>query len=132
MRVDIPTMDCYGHLWTAVLAKAMEDALRPVPAEVIERHTERVKANNKRTWRTDSDYNWQLRARTWLASGSDDIGSFRWICDLLNIEPESVLAEYQRQREGHGGPAVQDAAGCESDVSDEQRGERDLSASDQE
>lgn len=70
-------LDAYGHLWMAVLRQAIDDAtMAPTTGEArVERR----------------------RARLWMEEKADPVGSMQWICDVLNIEVHTILAEFKRR-----------------------------------
>ena len=73
-----PALDAYGHLWMAVLRQAIDDAtIEPITLE-------------------------GRRARLWLRQRVEHVGSLQWICDVLHIEIDSILAEFTR-RTSEGG-----------------------------
>lgn len=77
-----PGLDCYSHLWMAVLRQAMDDATMPpnTTEAVIERR----------------------EARVWLRDAGEHIGSVQWICDVLNIKLEAILSEFDKRLAGGG------------------------------
>lgn len=56
----------YQNLWSAVLKQAIKDV---------------------------SKYNGEFfveRTLSWFEDESEEVGSFRWICSILNLNPESI------------------------------------------
>ena len=53
-------INCYKKLWAAVLDRAIEDSA------------------------------YEEDARAWFQSGREGIGSFLWICDTLELDPDSL------------------------------------------
>lgn len=37
-------------------------------------------------------------AESWIESNSEEVGSFVWACDLLDLEPSAVRAAWRRKR----------------------------------
>ena len=56
----------YRNLWAAVLKQAIKDAKKSL--------------NNSLT-----------SPALWFSSNSQEIGSFLWICGVLNVDPKSVV-----------------------------------------
>jgi hypothetical protein len=67
----------YGHLWMSVLRQAMEDATLPTnsPEERLERR----------------------EARKWLRYPGSEVGSVRWVCEVLGLNHEALLTEFGRR-----------------------------------
>lgn len=65
-------------LWAAVLWQALGDAVRLA----------RAKRPTPRHWHQD--------ALDWFANESVEIGSFRWICDLMGLDPNRVRERVER------------------------------------
>jgi len=53
-------IDCYKKLWAAVLDQAVGDAT------------------------------FENEARAWFQSTREGVGSFLWVCDTLNLDPDSI------------------------------------------
>lgn len=88
-------MDCYGLVWFAVLLQAVEDASVPVPNvhPLTEQHY------------------YQRKAVLWFRNKERaDIGSFMWVCSVLNLDPEDVLEEVNRRRQSRRQPSQASAA----------------------
>jgi hypothetical protein len=78
-------MDCLGTLWFAVLMQAVEDASILVPdAHPL----------------TEQHY-YQRTALLWFKNSRCDVGSFIWVCNTLNVEPEEVLQRVRDRREAN-------------------------------
>jgi hypothetical protein len=101
MNFDVPEMDCFGHIWMAVLVQALEDATIPVPPAQIHSHSDVCPRGCKRLLLTDNHYH-QRTALAWFRSETKVIGSFQWVCSILNLDPEAVI-EKVRQRRGTAG-----------------------------
>jgi hypothetical protein len=63
------------HLWAAVLDQAIQDALCEVPSK-----------------EGNVEYIFKKKALNWFFSRCEGIGSFLWICNVLDIDPKSVLS----------------------------------------
>lgn len=37
-------------------------------------------------------------AEAWIDSDSEEVGSFIWVCDLLDLEPSAVRAAWRKKR----------------------------------
>lgn len=37
-------------------------------------------------------------AEAWIDSNSEEVGSFVWVCDLLDLEPSAVRAAWRKKR----------------------------------
>jgi hypothetical protein len=77
-----PTLDAYGTLWLAVLRQAIDDATTTVRGTTSE--AEAVIEKRK--------------AKKWLASEADRVGSATWICDVLDIPVDYVRKEFRRRK----------------------------------
>ena len=66
-----------GRLWREVLNLAVSDTIDGALSG-ISGASARVRAR------------YQQEAHTWFASPCTDIGSFRWVCEHLGLEPESA------------------------------------------
>jgi len=113
MRIDIKPMDGYGLLWLSVLRLAMEDAMRTVEEPTVHVHSGLCPKNCDQRNYSD-EYRWKAKARGWLASQGDGVGSLRWICSVLNLEPADVVREYERRLTGER-PDVRDDPESEGD-----------------
>lgn len=58
--------EVYRNLWFAVLKQAIEDVAK-YPDEIISES-----------------------ATSWLENECEEIGSFQWVCRILNLNPESI------------------------------------------
>lgn len=97
MNFDLPIeMDCYAHVWFAVLVQAVEDATIEIPPPTIHKHGPLCKNRCKRLAFTEEHY-FQRTAMNWFLHNRHDIGSFQWVCSILNLEPEKII-EQVRQR----------------------------------
>ena len=56
----------YRELWAAVLKQAIEDAQKYIGSFAME------------------------KAHQWFKNESDEVGSFLWICSILDLAPESI------------------------------------------
>jgi hypothetical protein len=82
MNFEIPDMDCYGAVWFATLMQAVEDATVFVPdAKPL----------------TEQHY-YQRTAILWFKNPRHDVGSFVWICSVLNLDPDEVLQRVRDKR----------------------------------
>jgi hypothetical protein len=81
-----PTLDAYGHLWMAVLRQAIDDAT--------------IKSSTTTT--ADESRVVRFRARMWLKDADDFVGSLRWICNILGLDPQRILTEYERRTKEDG------------------------------
>lgn len=72
-----PRLDGYSHLWMEVLRQALDDATA--------RRTSAETAVETRL------------ARRWLNEDGAQIGSLRWICDVLNISIDVIRKEFRRR-----------------------------------
>ncbi|MDL1957012.1 MAG: hypothetical protein LWW95_08230 [Candidatus Desulfofervidus auxilii] len=64
------------RLWAAVLKRAVDD------------YKEALTGNKKMTL---------LSLKRWFYNKNNNVGTFRWICDLLNINPEWFLKKLESQ-----------------------------------
>lgn len=74
---------CVLGMWAAVMHRALEDATGNVLAINSNHGPEGVKVVRRRV---------QHEAARWFASDARGVGSFLWICSLLDLEPEVVRA----------------------------------------
>ncbi len=65
-------------LWYAVLAQAFRDFYGDIPSEGPRRYREAQVAHCRRS------------AKAWFMSESNDMGSFRWIADLFDLDARAV------------------------------------------
>ncbi len=93
---DIAEMDCYGHIWFAVLAQAVEDATLILPKPRVHRHGVRCPRGCRRVFLTEEHY-YKRTARLWFKNAEQTVGSFRWICSQLNLDGDLVI-EKVRER----------------------------------
>ena len=70
MFINMAVYD-YKRLWAAVLKQAIRDARRELPPH----------------GNVSSHMN-AASAKAWFESDSQDIGSFLWICAVLDVEPD--------------------------------------------
>jgi len=75
-----PTASCEKKLWVAVLIQAIKDRQRP-----------KVKENYH------SGRRYIDAAHQWFESSEDGIGSFNWICFILDLDPEKLLTGINEQ-----------------------------------
>lgn len=73
MNFDVPELDPVGQLWFAVLLQSIEDALS-----------------------FTLDESTCAAAKRWFRADREDVGSFIWVCNAINLDSDSVL---QRVRE---------------------------------
>jgi hypothetical protein len=86
---DLSDFDAHSHLWMAVLAKAVDDALitLPLPGSSSYKELHGIKSG----------------ATLWIKSIDERVGSMVWICVQLGIEPEDIREQYdKRSRQGSG------------------------------
>lgn len=84
MNFELPETDCYGMVWFAVLLQAIEDAT--VVVEDVKPLTEM--------------HYYQRKAILWFKNRErKDVGSFTWVCSVLNLEPEDVLEKVRERRQ---------------------------------
>ena len=75
-----PTASCEKKLWAAVLIQAVEDRLHPKFTESYHSGKRYVDA-----------------AQQWFERSEDGIGSFNWICFVLDLDPEKILTGINEQ-----------------------------------
>lgn len=98
MNFDFPgEMDCWSHLWFAALVQAVEDATLPVAKPIIHRHGPLCRSGCKRLSFTEEHY-FQRTAMGWFLHERQDVGSFRWVCSILNLEPERIIEQIKLRR----------------------------------
>ena len=95
-------LDCAGDaeaisgelaLWGAVLLQAIEDYRRKGAGYEVA-----VNGIKLRGWYYDREIGCdKRRAEAWFRSKSEDLGSYRWICDLLQLDPERVWARIREK-----------------------------------
>jgi len=64
----------YKNLWSAVLDRAMQDIKGIIPGSEKYREKKIIK-----------------EAEDWFGSDDRDIGSFLWVCEILDLQPDKVL-----------------------------------------
>lgn len=74
MNFDVPELDPLGQLWFAVLTQSIEDALS-----------------------FSLDESTVAAAKRWFRSEREDVGSFRWVCNVINIDAEAILQRVRAQ-----------------------------------
>lgn len=82
MNFEVPDLDCFGGVWFAVLMQAVEDATAHVPDAIP---------------LTEAHY-YQRTAILWFRHRRHDIGSFVWICSVLNLDPDEVLRRVREKK----------------------------------
>ena len=93
MNFDLPTeMDCYMQVWFAALVQAVEDAVLEVGKPKIHRHGQYCRKNCRRKAYTEQHY-YKRVALDWFRHERTDVGSFKWICSTLSIQPEKILGQ---------------------------------------
>lgn len=98
MNFELPAeMDCYSHLWFAVLVQAIEDATIPVPKLRVHKHSPLCRPGCKRLAYTEEHY-FHRTAIDWFFHERKSLGSFQWICSILNLEPEKIIEQVKRRR----------------------------------
>lgn len=92
---DLSDFGCYSHLWMAVLAKAVDDALLtlPDPSRYSYKELHTIKAG----------------ATLWIKSKATGPGSMVWICTELGLEPEDIREQYDRRH--RAGTRIDDRLG---------------------
>lgn len=99
-------------LWASVLLQAVRD-VRAAPTIEAQRRADlgdQPYLSIVGAMRSATDC-----ARTWMKSANEDLGSFRWICDLLDLDADRVRARAETAfmpRMGKRMPV--DAAGAEA------------------
>ena len=81
MNFDLPELDQYRSIWLAVLQQAIADLVTENVEEEIASRT----------------------ARRWFKSDADGVGSFNWVCNVVNLERESVLQRVREKLREHDG-----------------------------
>ncbi|MDR3570188.1 MAG: hypothetical protein P4L43_19350 [Syntrophobacteraceae bacterium] len=80
-------------LWGAVLLQAIEDYRRKGAGYEVS-----VNGIRLRGWYYDREIRSdKRRAEAWFKSQSEDMGSYLWICDLLQLDPERVWARIREK-----------------------------------
>jgi hypothetical protein len=86
MKVDSGVASCDRRLWCAVILQAATDIdlsipkIKPSPRRPNPKiFIDAIKATRK-------------EARQWFLSGDRDVGSFRWICDTLDLDYYRIQA----------------------------------------
>lgn len=81
------------ELWGAVLLQAIEDYRRKGAGFDVA-----VNGIRLRGWYYDREIRRdKRRAEEWFKSDNEDVGSFRWICDILKLEPGRVWARIKER-----------------------------------
>lgn len=81
------------ELWGAVLLQAIEDYQRKGAGFDMA-----VNGIRLRGWYYDREIRRdRRRAEEWFKSNREDMGSFRWICDLLKLDPDRVWARIKQK-----------------------------------
>ncbi|MGC8490798.1 MAG: hypothetical protein ACP5SH_03570 [Syntrophobacteraceae bacterium] len=81
------------ELWGAVLLQAIEDYQRKGAGFDMA-----VNGIRLRGWYYDREIRRdKRRAEEWFKSNKEDMGSFRWICDLLKLDPGRVWARIKEK-----------------------------------
>ena len=97
-------------LWTAVLERAIEDTKgnfiirKPKPPRRITPKSKKRRERNLRNWE-DQRKQIVADAKSWFFSNTKTIGSFLWICDVLDCEPFSLregIAEKTKREQTYG------------------------------
>ena len=97
MNFDVASFDCYGQIWFAVLVQAVEDASVVLPPLVVHQHKVKCPPGCRRLAYTDEHY-FQRTAFSWFRSTEETVGSFLWVCAILNIAPEIILDRIEERR----------------------------------
>lgn len=79
MNFDLPEMECYKAVWLAVLQQAIADLMSEAYDAEIPART----------------------ARRWFKSEVESVGSFKWVCDVVNLDRESVLQRVRDRLREH-------------------------------
>ena len=95
------------NLWAAVLQRAIEDTKgnfiirEPKPPRRITPKSKKRHARNLRNWKKQRMLI-VADAKDWLLSNEKMIGSFLWICDVLDLNPitfrEAIAGKSARRR----------------------------------
>nr|CRH06069.1 Protein of unknown function [Candidatus Magnetococcus massalia] len=80
-------MEAEIDLWRAVLEQAISDSIK-----LLEKGERRPKLWNDYLFRMDVRH-----LRRWFLNSSREPGSFRFICEVLDIDHEQALAQIQEQ-----------------------------------
>ena len=78
LDADLKKDECI-QLWFAVMQRALVDAVRPASARKQNKACPGSYTKKK-----------QQEAKKWIHSESEEVGSFLWICDNLDIRPEAL------------------------------------------
>jgi len=87
MNFDVPELDPVGQLWFAVLLQSIEDAM----SYTIDESTHHA-------------------AKRWFRSDREDVGSFIWVCNAINLDHETVLQRVREQFDKRSGQALRQGA----------------------
>lgn len=99
MNFDLPELDPCGQVWFAVLVQSIEDLM-------------------SRSEASDMDLA-RGSARRWFKSPRSDVGSFRWVCMMVNLDPETVLERVREKLRDH--PPARECLRLKSTASSVQR-----------
>ena len=93
MNFDLPEMDCYKAVWLAVLQQAIADLVSEAGDSEIPRRT----------------------ATRWFKSNADHVGSFKWVCNVVNLDTEAVLVRVRERIREHDGTIAEASQAAGSD-----------------
>jgi len=85
MNFDVPELDPVGQLWFAVLLQSIEDALS-----------------------FSLDESTVAAAKRWFRAAREDVGSFIWVCNAINLDSETVLQRVREQFRQRQRPALRE------------------------
>jgi hypothetical protein len=85
VNFDVPELDPIGQLWFAVLLQSIEDALS-----------------------FTLDESTVAAAKRWFRADREDVGSFKWVCNAINLDSETVLQRVRQQFRQRQRPALRE------------------------